>query len=453
MLAQVLTDKSVLKVSSPMKITMIGTGYVGLVSGVCFADNGFDVTCLDIDKDKITGLKNGQVPIYEPGLDALIKRNVGTGRLSFSTDFEQALALADVVFLAVGTPSRIGGGEADLSSLFESVRQMTPHLKDGVVIVTKSTVVVGTNQRICDIIGEINPSLTFSIASNPEFLREGCAIDDFVKPDRVVVGVQDLHGEKTMRVLYRPLNLPEERFVVTSLENAELIKYAANAFLAMKVTFINEVANLCEVTGGDVSQVARAIGLDSRIGPKFLQAGPGIGGSCFPKDTRAYAAMGMKYRAPQRLIETVIQVNEARKISIADQIVDLLKKPINKTVGVLGLAFKPGTDDVREAPSLTIVPRLIENGIKVRAYDPQAMAAAKPMLEGVIWCDDALSVANDADLIVVLTHWEEFKGLDLGDVAQRMKGRLLFDTRALFEECEVTDAGLELICVGRVSGR
>ncbi len=436
-----------------MKITMIGTGYVGLVSGVCFADNGFEVTCLDIDEDKIRCLQNGQVPIFEPGLDTLVDRNVDAGRLSFSIDFEQALHLADVVFLAVGTPSRPGGGEADLSYLFDSVRMMTPHLKDGVVIVTKSTVVVGTNQRISDIIGDINPSLAFSIASNPEFLREGCAIDDFMSPDRVVVGVQDQHGEQILRKLYSPLNLPDERFVVTSLENAELIKYASNAFLAMKVTFINEVANLCEMTGGDVSQVARAIGLDNRIGPKFLQAGPGIGGSCFPKDTRAYAAMGMKYRAPQRLIETVIQVNEARKISIADQIVDLLEKPINKTVGVLGLAFKPGTDDVREAPALTIIPRLIENGIKVRAFDPQAMEVAKSKLEDVTWCDDAMSVARGADLVVVLTHWDEFKTLDLGELAQMMTGHIIFDTRALFEERDVNAAGLDLIGVGRVSSR
>ncbi len=431
-----------------MKIAMIGTGYVGLVSGVCFSDCGFSVCCLDIDEEKIADLKQGKVPIYEPGLDEILKRNKEAGRLSFTTEPMAAIKDADAVFMAVGTPSRPGGGEADLSFLFAAVRSITPHLEDGVVVVTKSTVVVSTNQRIYDIISDLRPELKFSVASNPEFLREGAAIKDFMEPDRVVIGVHDEQGEALLRQLYAPLNLPDERFVVTSLENAELIKYASNAFLAMKVTFINEVANLCEMVGGDVLEVSRAIGLDNRIGRKFLNAGPGMGGSCFPKDTRAYAATGVKYRAPQRLIETVIQVNETRKINMADRILDVFEKPINKTAAILGIAFKPDTDDVREAPSLTIIPRLIENGMKVRAYDPEAMEVGKTVLDDVSWCESAVEAARGADILVVLTEWGEFAAIDMSEVASAMAGDIIFDTRNILPAEKVSGAGLKLMRVG-----
>ncbi len=432
-----------------MKIAMIGTGYVGLVSGVCFADCGFDVTCLDIDGEKISELNAGRVPIYEPGLEALMKRSVDAGRLRFSTDTETEIGKADVVFLAVGTPSRPGGGEADLSFLFGAVRSMAPHLKDGVLIVTKSTVVVGTNRRIYDIVSDSRPALDFSVASNPEFLREGSAIGDFMEPDRVVVGVHDERGTQLLTELYAPLKLGDDRFVVTSLENAELIKYAANAFLAMKVTFINEVANLCEMVDGDVKQVAKAIGLDARIGGKFLAAGPGIGGSCFPKDTRAYAATGVKYRAPQRLIETVIQVNENRKINMADRILGCFDKPIDKTAAVLGVAFKAETDDVREAPSLTIIPRLIENGMKVRAYDPQALETGREQLLNVSWAETVLEAVEGADILVVLTEWNEFRDLDLKAIANVMPGRIIFDTRDVINGEAARAAGFDFKSIGR----
>ena len=428
---------------------MIGAGYVGLVSGVCFSDCGFEVICADIDAQKIASLKNGEIPIYEPGLQDLVKRNLAENRLKFSTNIASAVESADAIFLAVGTPSRPGGGEADLSFLFAGVKAAAPHFKQGVVIVTKSTVVVSTNQRIRELIESERPDLDFSVVSNPEFLREGSAINDFMEPDRVVVGVHDERGREAMEVLYAPLNLAEGRFVVTNLENAELIKYASNAFLAMKVTFINEVANLCEMAGGDVTEVAHAIGLDERVGPKFLSAGPGIGGSCFPKDTRAFAATGIKYRAPQRLIETVIQVNEARKIYMADRILDVFDKPINKTACVLGIAFKPETDDVREAPGLTIIPRLIENGMKVRAYDPQAMTNGREVLEDVTWCSSVVEAASSADILVVLTEWDEFKSLDLKAVSGVMAGDIVFDTRNIYDEVQFGAAGLKLMSVGR----
>ncbi len=431
-----------------MKITMIGAGYVGLVSGVCFSDCGFDVICSDIDEDKIAALNAGKIPIYEPGLDELLQRNIEADRLKFSNDVEGAVRGADAVFLAVGTPSRPGGGEADLSFLFAGVKAIAPFLKEGVVVVTKSTVVVSTNERIRELIVNERPELDFSVVSNPEFLREGSAIKDFMKPDRIVVGVHDERGAELMKALYAPLQIPTERFIVTSLANAELIKYASNAFLAMKVTFINEVANLCEMADGDVTEVAHAIGLDERIGGKFLSAGPGIGGSCFPKDTRAFAATGVKFRAPQRLIETVIQVNEARKIHMADRILAAVAKPVNKTAAILGIAFKPETDDVREAPSLTIIPRLIENGMKVRAYDPEAMVNGQSAISEVTWCESAVDAAAGADILVVLTEWDQFRNLDLKTIAGVMSGRLVFDTRNIFDQGSIEDVGLQLMSVG-----
>ncbi|MEH6727351.1 MAG: UDP-glucose/GDP-mannose dehydrogenase family protein, partial [Hyphomicrobiales bacterium] len=362
-----------------MQVTMIGTGYVGLVSGICFSEFGFKVTCVDLDADKITSLNYGVLPIYEPGLDRLMEQN--RQRLTFTTDLDAAVAKADVVFIAVGTPSRRGDGEADLQYVHAAARQIARAMKPETVIVLKSTVVVGTNAEVRRIIEEARPGVPFSLASNPEFLREGSAIEDFMRPDRVVVGVTDERATQVLQQLYRPLYLRDAPIVITTPENAELIKYAANAFLAMKITFINEVADLCEQTGGNVQEVAKAIGLDNRIGGKFLHAGPGFGGSCFPKDTRAFAATGRKYGAPQTLIETVVDVNEARKQAMARKVLaELGDTPQGKTVGVLGLAFKPNTDDMREAPSLAVISVLEAAGVNVKAHDPQAMKEAKDHL-------------------------------------------------------------------------
>ncbi|MEI2386952.1 UDP-glucose/GDP-mannose dehydrogenase family protein [Breoghania sp. JC706] len=433
-----------------MRVTMIGTGYVGLVSGVCFSEFGFDVTCVDIDETKIATLNELKSPIYEPGLDELIERNYKAGRLTFTTDFDKAVAEADVVFVAVGTPSRRGDGEADLSYVFEAAKRIAHAMRPETVIVIKSTVVVGTCRKVHDIIAAERPGVAFSIASNPEFLREGSAIEDFMRPDRVIVGVEDERGEKALRHLYRPLYLRETPIMVTSLENAEITKYAANAFLAMKITFINEIANLCEKVGGDVQQIATGIGLDKRIGPKFLHAGPGYGGSCFPKDTNAFAATGRKAGAPQLLVETTIEVNEARKRAMADRILEALgPNPAGKAVGVLGIAFKPNTDDVRDAPSLVIVPRLVGAGVKVRAHDPEAREQATPLLPGLEWCDQPYDVARDADVIVVLTEWNVYRGLDLRRIAAAMAGKTIVDLRNIYRPQDVEDAGLGYVSVGK----
>lgn len=433
-----------------MRIAMIGTGYVGLVSGACFSEFGFDVTCVDVAEDKIVALKNGDIPIYEPGLDDLVARNVKDGRLSFTTELNAALSDADVVFIAVGTPSRRGDGEADLKYVHAAAKQIAHGMKPGTVVVIKSTVVVGTGRQVKSIIQEEKPDLAFSMVSNPEFLREGSAIEDFMRPDRVVVGVDDEKGEDVLRRLYRPLFLRETPMVFTSLENAELIKYASNAFLAMKVTFINEVANLCEEVGGNVQDVARAIGLDNRIGSKFLHAGPGFGGSCFPKDTRAFAATGKKHGAPQTLIESVIDVNEDRKIQMANKILDAVSQTPGKTVGILGIAFKPNTDDIREAPSLTIIPRLQEMGCTVKAHDPVAMDNAKPLLPGVEWCEDAYAVAHGADAVAIITEWNAYRALDLKQLASRMQGNKLIDLRNIYRVEEIDGTGLEYRSIGRV---
>ncbi|URQ75541.1 MAG: UDP-glucose/GDP-mannose dehydrogenase family protein [Candidatus Ochrobactrum gambitense] len=432
-----------------MKLAMIGTGYVGLVSGVCFAEFGFHVTCVDKNPSIIERLEAGKVTIFEPGLDELLTRNIRDGRLDFSTDLASSVADADVIFIAVGTPSRRGDGEADLQYIEAAADEIAAAMKQGAVVVIKSTVVVGTNACIRDRIAAARPGVAFSMVSNPEFLREGSAIEDFMRPDRVVVGVEDESGKAAMQRLYRPLYLRETPMVVTSLENAEIIKYAANAFLAMKVTFINQVADLCEKTGGNVQEVARAIGMDNRIGSKFLHAGPGFGGSCFPKDTRAFAATGKRYDAPQSLIEEVIAINETRKQSMAERIVSAAKESGAKTVAVLGIAFKPNTDDIRESPALDIVTAIQKAGISVRAHDPEAMDAAKAVLPGVIWCSSAYEAAEGAGVVALLTEWNAYRALDLKRVAKAMTGKVLIDLRNVYKAEDIAGTGLDYRSVGR----
>ncbi|MCB1508831.1 MAG: UDP-glucose/GDP-mannose dehydrogenase family protein [Hyphomicrobiaceae bacterium] len=433
-----------------MRIVMIGTGYVGLVSGVCFSEFGFDVTCVDVDEKKIERLNAGEVPIFEPGLDALMQRNTAGGRLAFTTDLATAAGEADVVFVAVGTPSRRGDGEADLTYVEAAARQIAAAIRPGTVVVIKSTVVVGTCRRVRDIIRAARPDLDFSIASNPEFLREGAAIEDFMRPNRVICGVDDERAEQMLRRLYRPLYLRETPMVMTTLENAELIKYAANAFLAMKITFINEVSDLCEKVGGNVQEVARGIGLDHRIGGKFLHAGPGYGGSCFPKDTKAFASTGRRHEAPQTLIEQVIAVNDNRKRAMAERILaELGDGAKGATVGILGIAFKPNTDDVRDAPSLEIIPMLQAKGVSVRAHDPEARETASPLLPGITWCESAYEAADGADILVILTEWNEYRVLDFAEVTARMKGRTLMDLRAIYKDDDMAGTGLRYVPVGR----
>ncbi|MCA1297384.1 UDP-glucose dehydrogenase family protein [Stappia indica] len=437
-----------------MRIAMIGTGYVGLVSGVCFSEFGFDVTCVDIDADKIARLNNKEIPIYEPGLDALVERNLEAGRLGFTTDLDGAVAAANVVFIAVGTPSRRGDGEADLTYVFDAARQVARVLTPGTVVVIKSTVVVGTCRKVAQIIREERPDAEFSIASNPEFLREGSAIEDFMRPDRVVVGAEDARAEEALRRLYRPLYLRETPILVSTLENAELTKYAANAFLALKITFINEIANLCERVGADVQKVASGIGLDNRIGGKFLHAGPGFGGSCFPKDTSALAATGARHGAPLRLVETTIEVNEARKRDMATRILAALgPETAGKRVGILGIAFKPNTDDVRDAPSLVIVPALQAAGVEVIAHDPEAREQAEPLLPGVVWCENPYDVANDVDVLAVVTEWNLYRGLAPEELATRMRGRSVIDMRNIWAAPDVEAAGLRYQGIGKPAAK
>ncbi|MBQ9349861.1 UDP-glucose/GDP-mannose dehydrogenase family protein [Phyllobacterium sp.] len=432
-----------------MKIAMIGTGYVGLVSGVCFAEFGFQVTCVDKNPAIIERLQAGEVTIYEPGLDELLTRNARDGRLVFTTELASTVADADVIFIAVGTPSRRGDGEADLQYIYAAADEIAAAMKPGAVIVIKSTVVVGTNADVRAHIARARPDVPFSMVSNPEFLREGSAVEDFLRPDRVVVGVHDEPGSNAMKRVYRPLYLRETPMIVTTLENAEIIKYAANAFLAMKVTFINEVADLCEKTGGNVQDVARAIGMDNRIGSKFLHAGPGFGGSCFPKDTRAYAATGRKMNAPQTLIEQVVVVNEQRKHSMAARVIAAAARSGAKTIAALGIAFKPNTDDIRESPALDIIPALQKAGLTVRAHDPEARSAAEPVLPGVVWCKSAYEAVEGAGITVLLTEWNAYRALDLKKVASLMKGNLLFDLRNVYGEQDIDGTGLEYHSIGR----
>jgi len=434
-----------------MKIAMIGTGYVGLVSGVCFSDFGHEVVCVDKDPDKIDKLNAGQVPIFEPGLDALMAKNVAAGRLSFTLDLPAALHEADAVFIAVGTPTRRGDGHADLTYVMAAAEEIARTVDHYIVVVTKSTVPVGTNRAVKQAMRKANPKLDFDVASNPEFLREGAAIDDFMKPDRVVVGVQTERAAQVMADIYRPLYLRDFPIITTDLESAEMIKYAANAFLATKITFINEIAALCERTGGDVKEVARGIGLDGRIGNKFLHAGPGYGGSCFPKDTKALARIGQEHDVPMQITETVIKVNDEIKRRMVDKLLDLCDGTFNgKTVAVLGVTFKPNTDDMRDAPALSIIPSLIGSGAKVRVTDPQGRHEGEALLPGVSWVEDAYKAANNADLLVLLTEWNEFRALDLKKLARKMATPRFADLRNVYTAKDAKRAGFQAyVSVGR----
>ncbi|KUO56459.1 MAG: UDP-glucose 6-dehydrogenase [Alphaproteobacteria bacterium BRH_c36] len=430
---------------------MIGAGYVGLVSATCFSEFGWTVTCVDKDAGRLAQMSEGKSPIYEPGLDDLMARNMQSGRLSFSGDLGPAVAEADVVFLAVGTPMRRGDGYADLSYVYGAVEELAPHLNGFTVITTKSTVPVGTSRQIEQRLKELRPDADYAVCSNPEFLREGSAIQDFTHPDRVLVGVDDQRAQEVMGELYKPLSLRSAPVIFVSRESAELAKYAANAFLAMKISFINEISDLCEAVGANVQEVASAIGKDRRIGEKFLHPGPGYGGSCFPKDVSAIVRTAREARAPLSLIEQVQIVNDERKIAMATRIERLAGGSVrDKTLAILGVTFKPNTDDMRDAPSLVIVPMLQERGARVRAYDPQGRKHAEPMMPGVVWCKDALDAADGADILVVLTEWNEFRALNLSEAKARMRGDLLADLRNIFNARTATAAGFRYESIGRV---
>jgi UDPglucose 6-dehydrogenase len=433
-----------------MRVAMIGTGYVGLVSGACFADFGHMVTCVDKDAGKIERLKAGGMPIYEPGLDVLVAQNVRAGRLDFTTDAAAAVRQADAVFIAVGTPSRRGDGHADLSYVYAAAEEIAAVIDGFTVIITKSTVPVGTGDEIEAIIRRARPDAQFAVVSNPEFLREGAAIEDFKRPDRVVVGSEDERAQAVMTELYRPLYLNETPIVFTSRRTSELIKYAANGFLALKITFINEMADLCEALGADVQQVARGIGLDKRIGGKFLHAGPGYGGSCFPKDTLALVRTARDAASPVKLIETTIAVNAARKIAMADKVVGALDGELaGKTVGVLGLTFKPNTDDMRDAPSLAIIPALQALGARVQAFDPEGHTEARQLLRDVALKDDPYGAAEGADVLVIITEWDQFRALDLERIKLLMKRPALVDLRNIYKPADMRARGFEYTSVGR----
>jgi UDPglucose 6-dehydrogenase len=433
-----------------MRIAMIGTGYVGLVSGACFSEFGVDVVCVDKDASKIERLKSGIMPIYEPGLDTLVAKNASAGRLTFTTDIGPAVKGVDAVFIAVGTPSRRGDGHADLSYVYAAAAEIAQEIDRYTVIVTKSTVPVGTGREVARIVRETRPDAEFDVASNPEFLREGSAIGDFMRPDRIVIGCETERAQEVMRQLYRPLYIREAPIVMAGLETAELIKYAANAFLATKITFINEIADLCEVVGADVHDVARGIGLDGRIGRKFLHPGPGYGGSCFPKDTLALAKTAADHGKPVRLVETVIDVNTRRKHSMADRVLAMCGGSVSGlTVGVLGVTFKPDTDDMRDAPSLDIIPILQRAGAKVQAYDPAGMHEAKALLPGVDWKDDAYAAATGADVLVIITEWNEFRALQLNRLAEIMNRPAIVDLRNVYNAGEAVKAGFAYSSIGR----
>ncbi|KAA0073072.1 UDP-glucose/GDP-mannose dehydrogenase family protein [Tardiphaga sp. P9-11] len=433
-----------------MRIAMIGTGYVGLVSGACFADFGHHVICVDKDDTKIDALLRGEIPIFEPGLDALVAGNVKSGRLGFSLDLSEAVKTADAVFIAVGTPSRRGDGHADLSYVHAAAREIAANLRDFTVVITKSTVPVGTGDDVERIIRETNPDADVAVASNPEFLREGAAIRDFKHPDRIVVGTDDERARTVISEIYRPLYLNQAPIMYTGRRTAELIKYAANAFLATKITFINEIADLAERTGADVQDVARGIGLDNRIGAKFLHAGPGFGGSCFPKDTRALVKTGQDYDAPLRIVEAVLTVNDNRKRAMARKVSAALGGNLRgKTVGVLGLTFKPNTDDMREAPSIPLITALQDLGATVQAYDPVGMEQAKHELPDIAYCDDAYACATGADALVIVTEWEQFRALDLAQLKAKMKQSVIVDLRNIYRPEEMEKAGFAYESIGR----
>ncbi len=434
-----------------MRVAMIGTGYVGLVSGACFADFGHVVTCIDKDPRKIERLEKGEIPIFEPGLDDLVARNVREGRLFFTLEGAQAIKDADAVFIAVGTPTRRGDGHADLSYVYAAAEEIAGLIEGFTVVVTKSTVPVGTGDEVEAIIKKTNPNAQFAVVSNPEFLREGAAIEDFKRPDRVVVGTDDERAQAVMRDLYRPLSLNETPLVFTGRRTSELIKYAANAFLAMKITFINEMADLCEVVGADVQQVAKGIGLDKRIGGKFLNAGPGYGGSCFPKDTIALVKTAQDYGAPTRLIETTVEVNDARKKAMAGKVAKAIGSEdlSGKTIGVLGLTFKPNTDDMRDAPSLDIVPALQALGAKVQAFDPEGAKEAAHLLKEVDFKAGAYEAAEGVDALVILTEWDQFRALDLDRLKLLMNTPVVVDLRNVYKPAEMVRHGFTYASIGR----
>jgi UDPglucose 6-dehydrogenase len=433
-----------------MRVAMIGTGYVGLVSGACFADFGHVVTCVDKDPSKIERLEKGEIPIFEPGLDDLVASNVRGGRLSFALDGAEAIRTADAVFIAVGTPSRRGDGHADLSYVYAAAEEIAGLIEGFTVVVTKSTVPVGTGDEIERIIRERRPDAEFAVVSNPEFLREGAAIEDFKRPDRVVVGTDDERARQVMRELYRPLNLNETPILFTGRRTSELIKYAANAFLAMKITFINEMADLCEAVGADVQQVARGIGLDNRIGSKFLHAGPGYGGSCFPKDTLALVRTAVDAGTPVRLIETTVEVNDARKKAMAGRVSSALDGDLKgKTVALLGVTFKPNTDDMRDAPSLDVVPALLAAGATVQAYDPEGMHEAAKLLDGVVFRDGPYDAVEGADVVVILTEWDQFRALDLDRVKLLLKQPVMVDLRNVYRPDDMRARGFRYTSIGR----
>ena len=432
-----------------MRIAMIGTGYVGLVSGACFADFGHRVCCVDKDAAKIDGLNAGKMPIWEPGLEALVKSNAERGRLTFTTDVPSAVEDAEAVFIAVGTPARRGDGHADLTFVFEAVRELAKVMKPGTVVVTKSTVPVGTGDRIEAILREEGVA-DAPVASNPEFLREGAAIADFKHPDRIVVGANDERVREVLREIYRPLFLNRAPILFTGRRTAELTKYAANAFLAVKISFINEIANLCEAVDADVQDVARGIGLDNRIGAKFLHAGPGYGGSCFPKDTLALLRTADEAGVDQRIVRTTVAVNEERKVEMAERVVRVLGGDVSgKRIAVLGLAFKPNTDDMRDAPAIPIIKTLVDRGAEVSAYDPVAREQAEQTLGGIEFAEDAYAAASGADAVVIVTEWDEFRALDLDKIAASLKGKVLVDLRNVYDREEAEGAGLAYFGVGR----
>ena len=435
-----------------MNVVMIGTGYVGLVSGTCLAEFGTNVTCLDIDSDKIARLTKGEIPIYEPGLSELVAKNVSSGRLQFTDSYEGIIGDADLVFIAVGTPTGDGSGQADLSYVYQAARDLAPHLYGYTVIVDKSTVPVGTARELRQIIAEVNPEADFDVASNPEFLREGAAVFDFMQPDRVVIGVDSERSAELLQELYRPHMLATP-IVQTDLESAELIKYASNAFLAAKISFINEMSLLCEAVGADVQAVSEAMGMDSRIGPKFLQPGPGYGGSCFPKDTKALLHTQEKYGLPAKMIRAVIEINDVQKARMATKIKDALNGDISgKRIAVLGLTFKPATDDMRDAPSLTILPKLLDEGAVIHAHDPKGIAEAKKLLpEGIVYHEDIYDCITDADAIVLLTEWHEYRDLDFAKIRKLSRTGIFVDLRNIYNPHRMNEAGFSYYCVGRPS--
>jgi UDPglucose 6-dehydrogenase len=433
-----------------MKIAVIGSGYVGLVSGVCFADFGHTVTCVDKDETKIAALERGEIPIYEPGLEDLVARNTRENRLFFSTNLKEAVAEAEAVFIAVGTPSRRGDGYADLSYVYAATREIAPALKNFAVVVTKSTVPVGTGDEVERILREIRPDGDFAVVSNPEFLREGAAIDDFKRPDRIIVGTLEPRARDVMFEVYRPLNLNQPPLLFVDRRTAELIKYAANAFLATKITFINELADLCEKTGANVQDVARGMGMDNRIGRKFLHAGPGFGGSCFPKDTIALLKTAQDYDSPLRIVEAVVSVNDQRKRAMARKVIAACGGSVRgKTVALLGLAFKPNTDDMRDAPSLAVITALEDAGAQVRAFDPAAMEQARPLLPNVTLCDDPYDCAKGADALAIVTEWDAFRALDLDRLKQEMAAPVIVDLRNVYRPEDLRRRGFTYASIGR----